>query len=55
MRAAELHANADRAEGDAGKIGEQARQALRDHYDNWFKPETSREVLLEQAKTNHAT
>lgn len=48
-RAAELHAKADRAEGDAGEAGEQARRALRDHHADRFRPETSRMALLDQA------
>ncbi|WP_375404491.1 hypothetical protein [uncultured Sphingomonas sp.] len=48
-RAAELHAKADRAEGEAG---EQARRALHDHYADRFRPETSRMALLDQAAAN---
>ena len=50
-RAAELHAKADRAEGEAG---EQARRALRDHYADRFRPETSRMELLDQAAAYYA-
>lgn len=49
QRAAELHDAEDRAAG-AGK--EQARQALRDHYADRLRPETSRDALLEQARKN---
>lgn len=52
-RAAELHAEADRAEGDAGEASEQARRALRDHYADRFRPETSRVALLDQASANY--
>lgn len=48
-RAAELHAaEADAEEGDRERI----RQELSDHYDNRFRPETSRDALLEQARKN---
>ena len=50
-RAAELHADEELAEGEAK---ERVRQALRDHYADWFKPETSRDSLLEQARANYA-
>lgn len=50
-RAAELHAEEELAEG---KAKERVWQALRDHYADRFKPETSRDVLLEQARRNGA-
>ena len=50
-RAAELHG----AEADAsGPKREGIRQALRDHYADRFRPETSRTALLEQARKNYA-
>ncbi|WP_375428916.1 hypothetical protein [uncultured Sphingomonas sp.] len=50
QRAAERHAEADSAEGNAGK---QARQALRDHYADRFRLETSRIALLDQAAASY--
>lgn len=49
-RAAELHEAEERAHGAER---ERAAQALRDHYANRFKPETSRDPLLEQARRNY--
>lgn len=49
-RAAELHDEEHRSKGAAK---EQARQALRDHYDVEFKPETSRAAFIEQAAVNY--
>ena len=49
-RAAELHAELDRAEGEAA---DQARRALRDHFADRFRPETSRMALLDQAAANY--
>ena len=49
-RAAELHAEVNHAEGEAG---EQARQALVAHYADRFRPETSRMALLDQAAANY--
>ncbi|WP_375429439.1 hypothetical protein [uncultured Sphingomonas sp.] len=53
QRAAELHAKADRAEDEASGAGEQARRALRDHYADRFRPETSCMELLDQASANY--
>lgn len=52
QRAAELHAEI--ASPIDGVSPEEAAQALCDHYANRFRPETSREALLEQAAINHA-
>ncbi|WP_375403723.1 hypothetical protein [uncultured Sphingomonas sp.] len=49
-RAAELHDEADRAEGEAA---EQAQRALDAHYADRFRPETSRMALLDQAAANY--
>lgn len=51
QRAAELREEERRAEGDAKA---RAHQALRDHYDDMLRPETSRDALLEQARANLA-
>lgn len=50
-RAAELHAEAERMTGEAG---ERAQAALREHYADRFRPETSRMALLDQAAANYA-
>lgn len=50
-RAAELREEARRAEGEAE---ERARGALRAHYDDMHRPETSRDALVEQARANLA-
>jgi len=52
QRAAELHAAVERPPD--GLSPEQAAPALRDHYVDWFRPETSRVVLLKQAAMNYA-
>lgn len=52
QRAAELHAEI--ASPVDGVSSEEAAQALRNHYDNQFRPETSRDALLEQAAINYA-
>lgn len=49
QRAAELREEEAQAEGDA-KV--RAHQALRDHYADRFKPETSRDALVAQARIN---
>ncbi len=52
-RTAELHAQV--AHPPEGVSPEQAAQALRDHYDDRFRPESSRVVLLKQAAMNLVT
>lgn len=50
-RAAELHgAEADAGDADRDRI----KQELRDHYADRFRPETSRDALLDQARKNYA-
>jgi hypothetical protein len=49
-RAAELHgAEVDAPDSERERI----QQALRDHYADRFRPETSRAALLEQARKNY--
>lgn len=52
QRAAELRDEERYAEGDDVKA--RARQALRDHYDDMHRPETSRDALIAQARANLA-
>jgi hypothetical protein len=49
-RAAELHAEADSAPDQMRAA--QTQKALRDHYADRFRPETSRAALLGQATAN---
>lgn len=50
QRAADFRAVVERTEGEAQ---EQARQALRDHYDNRFRPEIGRAAMIEQVRRRH--
>lgn len=52
QRAAELREEEVQAEDDEAKA--RARQALRNHYDDMHRPETSRDALIAQAAANLA-
>jgi hypothetical protein len=49
-RASELHDEEDHAEGSEK---ERVKQKVREHYANRFRPETSRDAIIEQARKNY--